>query len=159
VTPYPLEPVRALGPGRLVISTYPSRAAALAAVTDVVERRLAACGNVVDAESRYLWRGRVEAQSEALVILKTVPKRVGALFARLRKTHPYDVPEIVEVDLPRVDAGYLRYLSAALDDDAPPPPLGGGSRRRGGRRDREAPGPGRTRGPPHRRSTRTGSRR
>jgi periplasmic divalent cation tolerance protein len=159
VSPYPLDPVRAVGPARLVISTYPSRAAALAAVDGAVERRLAACGNVVDAESRYLWQGRVESRSEALVIFKTVPKRVGALFAYLRETHPYDVPELVEIDAPRVDAGYLRYLSATLDQDAPPPPLGGGSTRREGRRGPEARGPGRIRGPPHRRSTRTGNRR
>jgi periplasmic divalent cation tolerance protein len=159
VSPYSLEPIRAVGPVRLVLSTYPSRDAALAAVSAAVERRLAACGNVVAAESRYLWRGRVEAQTEALVVFKTVPKKVGALFEFLGSTHPYEVPEIVEVDVPRVDPRYLRYLSVALDPDAAPPPLGGGLIRREGPRARGARAPARTRGPPHRRSTRTGTRR
>ena len=124
-----------------------------------MERRLAACGNVVAAESRYLWRGRVEAQTEALVVFKTVPKKVGALFEFLGSTHPYEVPEIVEVDVPRVDPRYLRYLSVALDREAAPPPLGGGLIRPEGPRARGARAPARTRGPPHRRSTRTGTRR
>ncbi|MCI4372329.1 MAG: divalent-cation tolerance protein CutA [Thermoplasmata archaeon] len=159
MSPYSIEPIRAVGPVRLVLCTYPSREGALAAVTTAIERRLAACGNVLPSESRYLWRGRVESHSEALVVFKTVPKKVGALIEYLGKTHPYEVPEIVEVDVPRVDPRYLRYLSSALDPDPAPPPLGGGLTRRGGRRDREERDPPRTRGPPHRRSTRTGTRR
>ncbi|MCI4342899.1 MAG: divalent-cation tolerance protein CutA [Thermoplasmata archaeon] len=159
MSPYSLEPIRAVGPVRLVLTTYPSRTAALAAVTAAVERRLAACGNVGAVESRYLWKGRVESHEEAMVVFKTVPKKVGALFEFLGSTHPYEVPEILEIDVPRVDPRYLRYLSATLDRDAPPPPLGGGTRRRAGPPDREARDLGRTRARPHRRSTRTGSRR
>jgi periplasmic divalent cation tolerance protein len=159
VSPYSLDPIRAVGPVRLVLTTYPSRAAALTAVTTAVERRLAACGNVLAADSRYLWKGRVESQEEAVVIFKTVPKKVGALFEFLGSTHPYDVPEIVEVDVPRVDPRYLRYLSLTLDHDAPPPPLGGGPIRRAEPRGPAARDLGRTRARPHRRSTRTGSRR
>ncbi len=159
MSPYALDPIRAVGPVRLVISTYPSREAALTAVDAAVERRLAACGNVLPTESRYLWRGRVESRSEAFVVFKTVPKKVGALLEFLGQSHPYEVPEIVEVDVPRVDPRYLRYLSQTLDRDPAPPPLGGGLRRREAPRGRGAPAPPRTRGPPHRRSTRTGSRR
>jgi periplasmic divalent cation tolerance protein len=155
VSPYSLDPIRAVGPVRLVVVTYPSREAALAAVTGAVERRLAACGNVLPAESRFLWRGRVETHLEALVLFKTVPKKVGALFEFLGSNHPYEVPEILEVDVPRVDPRYLRYLSSSLDSDPAPPPLGGGLTRREGPRARGARAPRRTRGPPHRRSTRT----
>jgi periplasmic divalent cation tolerance protein len=159
VSPYSLEPIRAVGPVRLVLTTYPSRTAALVAVTAAVERHLAACGNVIAVESRYRWKGRVEAQEEAMVLFKTVPKKVGALFEFLGTTHPYEVPEIIEVDVPRVDPRYLRYLSSTLDHDAPPPPLGGGTMRRAAPRDRATRGPGRTRARPHRRSTRTGTHR
>jgi periplasmic divalent cation tolerance protein len=152
VSPYPLEPVRSVGPARLVLSTYPSRDAALRAANDAVERRLAACGTVLEGDSRYVWRGKVVAEHEALVLFKTVPKRVGALFEFLRTHHPYDVPEILELDVPRVAPGYLRYLAATLDPASPPPPLGGGATRRGGPRARGARAPERTRGRLHRRS-------
>jgi len=148
LTPYPLDPVRAVGPMRLVLTSYPTREAALAAAHGAVERRLAACAQVIAAESRYRWRGRVESAAESIVLFKTVPKRVGALFAWLRAGHAYDVPEIVEIDVPRVDPGYLHYLAATLDASAVAPPAA--ARRRAGPRGPGAPGPRRTRARPHR---------
>jgi len=152
MSPYPLDPVRAEGPMRLVLTTYPSREAALAAVEEVLRRELAACANVLPAQSRYWWKGRIESADEALVILKTAPKRVGALFRYLEANHPYQVPEVAEIDVPRVGSAYLRYLAATLDPAAPPPPLGGGTTRRGARRGPGARAPGRTRAPHRRRS-------
>jgi periplasmic divalent cation tolerance protein len=159
VSPYPLDPARAVGPLRLVLTTFPSREAAIEAVRAIVERRLAACGSIVPVQSEYWWKGKVESASEALVLFKTIPKRVGELFRYLGEHHPYEVPEILEVDVPRVAPAYLRYLAATLDASSPPPPLGGGSTRPGARRAPAAQGPGRTRAPRHRPSRRTGSSR
>ncbi len=145
MSPYPLDPVRAVGPMRILLSAYPSRDAALDAIAGALERRLAACANVLPIDSRYWWRGRVETSSESLVLFKTVPKRVGALVQFLAEGHPYEVPEIAEIDVPRVGPAYLRYLAETLDPDAPPPPLGGGARRRAAPRGRGAQRPGRTR--------------
>jgi len=152
VSPYPLEPARAQGPMRFVITTYPSRATALAAVESVLAARLAACASIVAIHSRYWWKEGVESADESLVLFKTVPKRVGALFRHLESHHPYEVPEVVEVDVPRVGSKYLQYLAATIDPDAPPPPLGGGSMRRGAPRARGARAPARTRAPRRRRS-------
>ena len=152
MSPYPLEPARSSGPMRLVITTYPSRDAAVAGAEEVLKAGLAACANIVPAHSRYWWKGRLESADEALVLYKTVPKRVGALVRHLEVHHPYEVPEVVEVDVPRAGRSYLRYLADTLDRDAPPPPLGGGSTRRGARRGRGARPPGRTRAPPRPRS-------
>jgi periplasmic divalent cation tolerance protein len=145
MSPYPMDVARAVGPIRVVLSTYPSRETALRAANAAVEHRLAACGTMIDAESRFWWKGEVVAGPEVLVLFKTAPKRVGALFAFLKENHPYEVPEILEIDVPRVDAGYLAYLARTIDTLAPPPPLGGGSTRRAAPRDREARVPGRTR--------------
>lgn len=152
MSPYPLDPVRAVGPARLVLTSYPSREAALAAAEAVLSRRLAACAHIVAADSRYWWKGQLESAGEALVTFKTVPKRVGELFRLLESTHPYGVPEIVEIDVTRVSPAYLAYLAATLDPDSPPPPLGGGVIRREGRRARGARVPGRTRARRRRRS-------
>ena len=159
MSPYPADPEWARGPMRLVMTTYPNRERALSAVEGAVSRHLAACGNVVPVDSRYWWNGRVESETEALVLLKTVPKRVGALFRFLAEDHPYSVPEVVELDVPRVAPGYLAYLTETLDRSSIPAAGGGAATRPAvppapaGRR------PGRTRGRPHHRSTRTGSRR
>ena len=152
MSPFPIEPARAQGPMRFVVSTYPTREAALAAVDAVLRAKLAACGNVVAVHSRYWWKGSVESADESLVLFKTVPKRVGALLRFLETTHPYDVPEVAEVDVPRAGSAYLRYLAATLDPDSPPPPLGGGPTRRGAPQARAARVPRRTRAPHRRRS-------
>ena len=144
MSPYPLEEARALGPMRLVLTTYPSEAAARTAVGTVLERRLAACAKSMSVGSRYWWKGRIESAGELLVLFTTAPKRVGALFAFLLATHPYDVPEVVELDVPRVAPRYLEYLDATLGR------VPSGERRRhprrsGAPRARGARGPGRTR--------------
>lgn len=151
-----MDPVDATGPMRLVLTAFPAGDAVEGAVRDVLDRRLAACATIVPARSRYWWNGSVESADEQLVIFKTVPKRVGALFQRLGELHPYEVPEIIELDVPRVATPYLEYLARTIDADAPPLPLGGGSaarspRRPGSPRGRGARPPGRTRARPRRR--------
>ena len=152
MSPYPKETARAVGPMRLVLTTYPSRETALDAVESTLRAGLAACANVVPAHSRYWWKGRIESSDESLVLFKTVPKRVGALFRHLETTHPYDVPEIAEVDVPRVGSAYLRYLVATLDPGSPAPTGGESAMRRGAPRARGARSLGRTRVPRRHRS-------
>jgi periplasmic divalent cation tolerance protein len=148
-----MDPVDATGPMRLVLCAFPNDAAALAAGREAVRGRLAACAQRLPVRSTYWWEGRIEEAEEVLVLFKTAPKRVGALFRHLATHHPYRVPEIVEVDIARAHEPYLRYLADTIDADAPPPPLGGGKAptRPGSRRARAAPSPGRTRARPRRR--------
>ncbi len=137
---------------RLIVSAYPSRDAALAASRGAVKRRLAACASVVGAESQYWWRGRIERAAESIVLFKTLPQRVGRLFGYLKATHPYEVPEIVELDVPRVEPGFLRYLVTTLADTSRISPARSRLMRRGAPRAPAARGPRRTRAQPHRRS-------
>ncbi len=145
-----MDPVDATGPMRLVLVAAPA-AATSGLVQGALDRRLAACANALPIHSTYWWRGKVESAAEELILFKTVPKLVGALFRYLAQNHPYEVPEIVELDVPRVHSPYLRYLAETIDRAAPPLPLGGGrpgkATRRGSRRARGARSPGRTRAP------------
>ena len=157
MSPYPADPEWARGPMRLVLSSYPTREQALEAAEGAVARRLAACGSLVAIESRYWWKGAVESAPETLVIFKTVPKRVGALFQFVAMHHPYDVPEIVELDVPRAGASYLAWLAATVDRTSGP--LSADVvRRPAGPRARGARAPARTRAPHRRPSRRTGTR-
>lgn len=151
MSPLPI-PGRPPGPMRLVLSAYPSPRAAAAAVRGALRRRLVACASVLPQESRFWWKGRIETAHEVLVLFKTVPKRVGALFAYLASSHPYDVPELLEVEVGRVAPDYLRWLVRTVDPSSLPRGAHAPARRRGGRRAREARLPGRTRAPPRRRS-------
>lgn len=146
----PPLPERPPGPMRLVLSAYPSRAAAEKAARGVLRAKLAACASLLPQTSTYWWRGRLETAEEVLVVYKTAPKTVGALLGRLRASHPYEVPEIAELNVERAEPAYLRYLAETLD----PSSLAGPGRptRRAGRRARAARAPARTRARRPRRS-------
>ncbi|MCI4337122.1 MAG: divalent-cation tolerance protein CutA [Thermoplasmata archaeon] len=156
MSPYPMDPVDATGPMRLVLVAAPTGVVSRRLAEGALRARLAACVSTVPIGSTYWWRGRLEREEESLLVFKTVPKRVGALFRYLAEHHTYEVPEIIELDVPRVHAPYLRYLAETIDHAAPPLPLGGGRiqrspRRRGSPRGRVAPAPARTRAPHRRR--------
>jgi periplasmic divalent cation tolerance protein len=71
-----------------------------------VERQVAACVNLLPGvESIYRWEGKVERAGEVLGIIKTT--RYAELEAAIRELHPYEVPEILALE---VTAGFNRYL-------------------------------------------------
>lgn len=79
----------------------------------LVESRLAACVNVVSGVvSTYRWKGRVERDEERLLVIKTRRDRLPALKAELVRLHPYEVPELIVLE---VEDGLAPYL-AWLDD-------------------------------------------
>lgn len=152
MSPYPIDPAEARGPMRLVMTTYPDLEVAQEQIERVVGARLAACAQMVPIRAWYWWKGRVETGEECLVIFKTAPKRVGALFYALERGHPYEVPEVIELDVPRVAPGYLSYLTQELMP-GPQPPLGQGELTRpAAPRARGVRCPGRTPAPRRRRS-------
>lgn len=82
----------------------------------LVERRLAACVNVVQApvESVYWWKERIESAREFLLVIKSARRRFAALEAEVRRLHSYDVPEIIALPIERGSRGYLKWISASL---------------------------------------------
>jgi periplasmic divalent cation tolerance protein len=79
----------------------------------LVERRLAACVNVVaGVVSVYRWKGEVCRDEERLLVIKTRAAKVEALREALVALHPYELPELVALP---VAAGHGPYL-AWLDD-------------------------------------------
>ena len=100
---------------RLVLSTFPDGKSAAEASLEAVESGNAACATALPARSIYRWKGKVEEAQEVLVLFKTSTKKVGALFRALAKGHPYEVPEIVEVETFRVHEPYLIWLLENVD--------------------------------------------
>ena len=75
---------------------------------DLVERRLAACANILGPiRSIFRWEGRVSDESERLLILKSRGALFEELAARVKALHSYQVPEIVAVP---IVAGWPAYL-------------------------------------------------
>ncbi|MHB1932457.1 MAG: divalent-cation tolerance protein CutA [Thermoplasmata archaeon] len=118
MTPYPVEPVRATGPVRLILSTFPDRASARRVGAAAVESHRAACVSYLTVESSYWWKGRRVDEPEVLALFKTAPKRVGSLVEFLRRHHPNELPEILEVDVTRAHPPYVDWVDRVTGAEA-----------------------------------------
>lgn len=97
----------------VLISCPPDAADSLAAA--LVEARLAACVNVLPGlRSVYRWQEAVERADESLLIAKTTAARYAALEAGVRQRHPYELPEVVAVDIAAGLPAYLQWLATAV---------------------------------------------
>ena len=76
--------------------TFPNPAEANTVSREVVDKRLAACANVMTPmHSFYWWNEQVQSESEIAVVFKTTEARVDALIAFVAEAHSYEVPAIV----------------------------------------------------------------
>lgn len=82
----------------------------------LVERRVAACVNVLGTpvRSTYRWRGEVETAAEYLLLIKTSRRKFRALRAEVEHLHSYDVPEIIALPIVEGSQAYLRWLGEGL---------------------------------------------
>lgn len=95
-----------------VLSTVGSEEEAERIAAALVERRLAACVQIVGPiSSHYRWQGKVEHAQEWLCLAKAEAARYGDLEAAIAELHPYDEPEIVATPIVAGSAGYLAWLS------------------------------------------------
>jgi len=101
----------------MVFVTVPDHASALEIARAVVDRRLAACVNVVTAvTSVYRWKGTIREEGEELLVIKTTRDRVAALLDAVTEAHPYEVPEGLVIG---VEEGLSPYLEWVLTSVAP----------------------------------------
>jgi len=83
--------------------------------TALVERRLAACVNVVPGvTSVYRWKGDVQRDAELLLVIKTRADRLEELRKVLLSLHPYEVPELVALPIEGGHAAYLEWLDRSV---------------------------------------------
>jgi periplasmic divalent cation tolerance protein len=81
----------------------------------LVERRLAACVNVVPGVvSHYRWKGELQRDEERLLVIKTRAERVEALRDALRELHPYELPELVALAISAGSPEYLKWLDEGV---------------------------------------------
>ncbi len=105
----------------LVLTTLPDRETAERLARVAVEERLAACGTVLPgATSVYRWEGKIAAENEVVLLLKTTRQRAGDLIRALKARHPYKVPELVAVPVSDGWPPYLEWV-AGESSGAPRP--------------------------------------
>ena len=106
----------------LAYCTCPDVASADRIARALVTERLAACVNrLPGVQSTYRWQGAVEQADEVLLLIKTTSSRLDALTVRLRALHPYELPELIAVE---VRAGLPAYLDWVATETTPLPDTG-----------------------------------
>jgi periplasmic divalent cation tolerance protein len=100
---------------RVVLTTCGSAEEARRIAQELIERRLAACVNIVpQIESVYRWKGEVESASEWLLIIKTTADAFERLRDALGSLHSYDVPECIEIAIEDGSAAYLEWIGESV---------------------------------------------
>jgi periplasmic divalent cation tolerance protein len=81
----------------------------------LVERRLAACVNILPGmRSVYRWKGRIDETEEVMLLIKTSRSQAAAVQAALAESHSYDLPEFLLLPIAGGSAAYLAWLRDGL---------------------------------------------
>lgn len=106
----------------LVLTNCPNDEVAEALARAAIESRLAACANVLaPCRSVYRWQGTIEQAIEVPVLFKTTAAGFEGLSALIRARHPYELPEIIAVDIALGLPAYLSWVVAEMEMASPVP--------------------------------------
>ena len=96
----------------LVLVTCANPIQAKLIARSVVEKRLAACVNILRSpvESHYRWSGKIEKARELLLLIKTTARKLGGLEREVKRLHSYEVPEFIALSIVAGSEAYLNWL-------------------------------------------------
>ena len=102
----------------LALTTAGSESEAGKIAHALVERRLAACVNIVTRiQSVYRWQGEVERAEEFLLIIKTSRSLEEQVRSAIGEAHSYELPEFIVVPIESGSPEYLKWLSESVESD------------------------------------------
>jgi len=94
----------------IIVSTYPNKKSITKIANELVQNKIVACVNITKISSIYSWQGKIENASEYLVSFKTTQKNKKSLKEKIKASHPYDIPEIAEINIMSINKSYLKWL-------------------------------------------------
>lgn len=96
----------------VVFVTVPNEDEAVKIAKTLVEEKIAGCVNILRGiRSIYSWQGKIEDDSELLMVIKTKATLFKELEKRVKELHSYTVPEIIGIEINEGFKGYLDWLS------------------------------------------------
>jgi len=100
---------------RLVLTTVSSQEEARKLANTLVERRLAACVNILPKiDSIYRWKEKVEESQEFLLLIKTAESAVAKLRDAIQELHSYEVPECIVLRIEDGSEAYLKWIDESI---------------------------------------------
>ncbi len=94
----------------IIVSTYPNKKSITKIANELVQNKIAACVNITKISSIYSWQGKIENASEYIALFKTTQKNKKSLKEKIKASHPYDVPEIAEINITSINTSYLKWI-------------------------------------------------
>ncbi|MFK5894558.1 MAG: divalent-cation tolerance protein CutA [Pseudomonadota bacterium] len=100
---------------KLVLCSCPNQEIATTIAENIVAQHLAACINIVPGiKSVYYWQGNVESAEESLMLIKTHQEKLSSLQNTITTMHPYEVPEIISLDISDGLPKYLDWITSSM---------------------------------------------
>ena len=100
---------------RIVLSAAGSEEEGRKIARHLVERRLAACVNIVpQIESIYRWQGNVDSAREWLLLIKTTVEKFPDVRDAIRELHSYELPECISISVEDGSPAYLKWIDQSV---------------------------------------------
>lgn len=97
----------------ILFVTFPNRNSAEKISNELLNRKLVACVNsFTPIKNKYWWKGKIEMHSEILMILKIKSRSYKKIETLIKKLHPYEVPEILAINIDKGNKDYLSWISS-----------------------------------------------
>ena len=94
----------------IIVSTYPDKKSITKIANQLIKNRFAACVNITKIDSIYTWKQKIEHGTEYLAFFKTTQKNKKVLKTKIAESHPYEVPEIAEINITSINKPYLNWM-------------------------------------------------
>lgn len=101
----------------VILTTAGSSEEAESLASGLVERKLVACAQLLPIGSIYTWEGKIEKDSEVLLLLKARGDLYEQIESHILEHHAYDTPEVLQLEVKRGNSEYLTWISEV---SAPP---------------------------------------
>jgi periplasmic divalent cation tolerance protein len=102
-------------PFQLVLTTCPDEQIAKVIAEHIVKERLAACVNILpNITSIYHWQNELQCDNEVQLLIKTNSEKFSLLNTRINELHPYDVVEVIALNIQQGDNQYLNWINECL---------------------------------------------
>jgi len=100
---------------QIILSTCPTVSCANKIAKILVERKLAACVNIIpEITSVYRWQNETVQEKEVQLIIKTTESQFNAITEQIKLLHPYETPEIIAMNIQQGDKEYLNWISTSI---------------------------------------------
>ncbi len=80
----------------------------------LLEKKLAACCNIIQTESLYKWKNKLVEDNEVILLAKTLDKNFTEIKKEVLKIHSYKIPCILKLDVKDINDSYLRWLKSEV---------------------------------------------